>query len=60
MVLLAHFYAFQAPVICDNKEETSILVALGILFAMSSLTLFLSFHYMGAGIACTLLLLSIQ
>lgn len=55
MVLLALFMLFKRQSFAITKKETSILVALGILFAMSSLTLFLSFHYMGAGIACTLL-----
>lgn len=55
VVLLALFMFFKCQSFAITKKETSILVALGILFAMSSLTLFLSFHYMGAGIACTLL-----
>lgn len=55
VVLLALFMLFKRQAFAITKKETSILVALGILFAMSSLTLFLSFHYMGAGIACTLL-----
>lgn len=55
VVLLAIFMLFKRQSFAITKKETSILVALGILFAMSSLTLFLSFHYMGAGIACTLL-----
>lgn len=55
VVLLALFMFFKRQSFAITKNETSILVALGILFAMSSLTLFLSFHYMGAGIACTLL-----
>lgn len=55
VVLLALFMLFKRQSFAITKKETSILVALGILFAMSSLTLFLSFHYMGAGIACTLL-----
>lgn len=55
VVLLALFMLFKRQSFSITKKETSILVALGILFAMSSLTLFLSFHYMGAGIACTLL-----
>lgn len=55
VVLLALFMLFKRQSFAITKKETSIFVALGILFAMSSLTLFLSFHYMGAGIACTLL-----
>ena len=38
-----------------SLHELMILVPLGILFSLSSLTLFISFKYMGAGIACTLL-----
>lgn len=36
-------------------KQFSIIVMLGLLFAMSSLTLFLSYHYMAAGIASTIL-----
>ena len=38
-----------------TRKELGILAGLGILFAASSLTLFLSFHYMDAGIASTIL-----
>lgn len=55
VVLLALFMLFKHQSFVITKKETSILAALGVLFAMSSLTLFMSFHYMGAGIACTLL-----
>lgn len=36
-------------------RETVVLVPLGVLFVLSSLTLFASFHYMDAGVASTLL-----
>lgn len=36
-------------------KQLSIIVVLGLLFATSSLTLFLSYHYMAAGIASTIL-----
>lgn len=38
-----------------TKRELSILCMLGVLFAISSLSLFISFHYMDAGVASTLL-----
>ena len=38
-----------------TRKELGILAGLGILFTASSLTLFLSFHYMDAGIASTIL-----
>lgn len=53
--LLALFMLYKRQSFVITKKEISILAALGILFSMSSLTLFLSFHYMEAGIACTLL-----
>lgn len=55
VVLLAVFMLFKRQSFSVTKAEARILIILGILFVMSSLTLFLSFHYMGAGIACTLL-----
>ncbi len=38
-----------------NRRESGTLTALGILFIFSSLTLYLSFHYMPAGVASTIL-----
>lgn len=38
-----------------NKRELCLLIALGVLFAFSSLSLFESYNHMGAGIASTLL-----
>lgn len=37
-----------------TKKEAGVLISLGVIFAVSSLTYFLSFHYMGAGVAATL------
>ncbi len=38
-----------------TRRELSVTAALGLLFALSSLTLFGSFHHMDAGLACTVL-----
>lgn len=38
-----------------TRAELATMAGLGVLFASSSLSLFTSFHFMGAGIACTLL-----
>lgn len=54
-VLLALYMAVQRKAFSVTKKELAILFPLGVLFSLSSLTLYLSFHYMGAGIACTLL-----
>lgn len=43
-------HSFKMPI-----KQFSIIVVLGLLFAVSSLTLFLSYHYMAAGIASTIL-----
>ncbi len=40
-----------------NKRELPVLIVLGFLFAGCALTLFESFNYMSAGLACTLLFL---
>lgn len=59
-------YLFAIPILASmlkirgrgfkvNLRQGSILAALGIVFALSSLTLFLSYNYMDAGIASTLL-----
>ena len=55
VALLAALMLIKRQSFAITKKETSLLIILGVLFVMSSLTLFLSFHYMGAGIACTLL-----
>lgn len=49
-VLLAYRKSFAV-----SLRELSFVVILGVLFAVSSLTLFGSFHYIDAGIACTIL-----
>lgn len=41
--------------IAVNRRELAILASLGMLFAISSITLYSSFLYMEAGIACTIL-----
>lgn len=46
---------FKRQSFAVTKKEISVLSVLGVLFVTSSLTLFLSFHYMAAGIASTLL-----
>lgn len=40
-----------------GARELSICAVLGVVFAVSSLSLFTSFHYMDAGVACTILFL---
>lgn len=53
--LLAVFMLVQRKSFRVTFRELAIIAPLGVLFALSSLTLFVSFHYMSAGIACTLL-----
>lgn len=55
VILLAAFMLFKRQSFAITKKEISVLSVLGVLFVTSSLTLFLSFHYMAAGIASTLL-----
>lgn len=55
VILLAAFMLFKRQSFAVTKKEISVLSVLGVLFVTSSLTLFLSFHYMAAGIASTLL-----
>lgn len=50
LMLKMRGHSFIMPI-----KQFSIIVVLGLLFAMSSLTLFLSYHYMAAGIASTIL-----
>lgn len=54
-VLLAVFLLVQRKSFRVTFRELAIIAPLGVLFALSSLTLFVSFRYMSAGIACTLL-----
>ena len=54
-VLLAVVMAVQRKSLAVSRKELGCLAGLGILFSSSSLSLFYSFHFIGAGIACTLL-----
>ena len=54
-VLLAALLLVQKTSLRITRREFSVLGLLGVMFAVSSLTLFMSFHYMAAGIASTLL-----
>lgn len=54
-VLLAALLLVQKTSLRITRREFSVLGLLGVMFAVSSLTLFMSFHYMDAGIASTLL-----
>lgn len=55
VILLGIFMLIQRKSFAITLKELAVLVPLGVLFSLSSLTLFVSFHYMDAGIACTLL-----
>lgn len=55
MVLLALYMLMQRKSFSITRKELLILAPLGVLFCISSLTLYYSFHYMDAGIACTIL-----
>ena len=55
VVLLAALLLVQKTSLRITRREFSVLGLLGVMFAVSSLTLFMSFHYMDAGIASTLL-----
>lgn len=54
-VLLAGLMLMQKKSFGVTRKELPVLAALGILFGISSLSLFTSFHYMDAGIASSLL-----
>lgn len=54
-VLLAVVMAVQRKSLAVSKKELGCLAGLGVMFSSSSLSLFYSFHFIGAGIACTLL-----
>lgn len=54
-IILGGILLVQKKSLSVTKKELAILAGLGILFGISSLTLFTSFHYMDAGIASTLL-----
>ncbi len=53
--IVAIVMMFRRETLCVSKREFLTLSALGILFIFSSLTLYLSFHHMPAGIASTIL-----
>lgn len=55
VVILAGFLLVQKKSFTVPKKELSIAACLGVLFAISSLSLFTSFHYMDAGVASTIL-----
>lgn len=54
-LLLSVFMVSSRKSFSVSPGEIKVLAPLGFLFAVSSLTLFASFHFMDAGIACTLL-----
>lgn len=53
-VLLGLFMLLRKRDFSLTRKEACVLSVLGIVFAVSSLTYFLSFHYMSAGVAATL------
>lgn len=53
-ILLGSLMIIQKKSFALTKKEAIVLAALGIMFAASSLTYFLSFYYMAAGVAATL------
>lgn len=54
-IILAIIMLFRKEFFHIRTQEIVSLLGLGVLFAVASLTLFVSFHYMDAGIASTLL-----
>lgn len=54
-LMLALFMLWSKKTFTVTARELAMLFPLGVVFALSSLTLFVSFHYMAAGVACTLL-----
>lgn len=55
VLMLALYMAVQRKSFAVTRHELAIMAGLGVLFSSSSLSLFNSFHFMGAGIASTLL-----
>lgn len=55
LVFLALFMLVTRKSFSVTLKELALLAPLGVLFVLSSLTLFASFHYMDAGVASTLL-----
>lgn len=54
-LMLARLMLAQGRPFAVNRRQLGILAVLGALFGESALSLYQSFHYMGAGIACSLL-----
>ncbi len=54
-LIVAIIMLFRKEKIRVTKREFGVLTMLGLLFIASSLTLYLSFHYMAAGVASTIL-----
>lgn len=54
-IILGGFLLVRKKSFSISRKELPPLIALGVLFGISSLALFASFHYMDAGIACSLL-----
>lgn len=54
-VIIALVMLFRKESLKVSKQEFKVLTGLGLLFIISSLSLYLSFHYMAAGIASTIL-----
>lgn len=55
MIVLAGAMLLQKQSFAIGRRELAICFLLGVIFALSSIALFSSFHYMEAGVACTLL-----
>ena len=55
MILLAGIMLFQKMSFNIGRQKLLICALLGIIFAIASISLFSSFYYMDAGVACTLL-----
>ena len=53
-IMLALLMMVQRKSFAITRKEAIVLSALGVVFAVSSLTYFLCFHYMSAGVAATL------
>ena len=54
-VIIALVMLFRKENFKVTRQEFRVLTGLGLLFIVSSLTLYLSFHYMAAGVASTIL-----
>lgn len=55
VAILALMLGARRKSLAITRREAMVLAPLGVLFAMSSVTLFYSFRFMDAGVACTLL-----